>query len=212
MSAGKFWLASFLVAAALLLLTRWQIAERVFLFRRLCGAAIRRAGDRVEHPRRLYRLHQFRHRRVFRLRRLQLGRAPQADLGPDPGDDPGRRTGLGTPRLWHGLSDPAAEGGVFCHRDPGPGDRGADPDRQLGLRRRLARHLHHPAAAVADPWRLYPIPLFLDAVAELGVAGDRPHDRALAARARARRNPRRRAGGRGERRADPAAQADRHHA
>jgi uncharacterized protein len=33
------------------------------LLRRLCGAAIHRAGDRVEHPRRLYRLREFRHRR-----------------------------------------------------------------------------------------------------------------------------------------------------
>jgi branched-chain amino acid transport system permease protein len=51
------------------------VHQRVFLFRRLCRAAIHRAGDGVEHSRRLYRLYQFRHRRVLRDRRLQHGRA-----------------------------------------------------------------------------------------------------------------------------------------
>ena len=65
--------------------------QRLFLLRRLCRAAIHRAGDRLEHPRRLYRLREFRHRRVLRDRRLYLGGAAQA-LGPaDPGADRRRR-------------------------------------------------------------------------------------------------------------------------
>ena len=40
---------------------RWR--QRVFLLRRLRGAAVRRARHRVEHPRRLRRLRELRHRR-----------------------------------------------------------------------------------------------------------------------------------------------------
>ncbi len=56
--------------------------QRILLLRRLCRAAIHRAVDGVEHPRRLHRLHQFRHRRVLRDGRLQLGGAAQ-DAGAD---------------------------------------------------------------------------------------------------------------------------------
>ena len=48
--------------------------QRLRLLRRLCGAAIRRAVDRLEHSRRLLRLRELRHRRVLRARRLFDGR------------------------------------------------------------------------------------------------------------------------------------------
>ena len=46
---------------------RCSIEQRVFLLRRLHGAAVRGAGHRVEHPRRLRRLRELRHRAFFGL-------------------------------------------------------------------------------------------------------------------------------------------------
>ena len=103
-------------------------------------------------------------------------------------------------RFRHGLSDLAAEGRVFRDRHPGIGDRRADPDRQLGFCRRLARHLCHPAAALADLRQLHPVPLFADAGADLDL-GRRSRGRSSARRsasastrsATTSRRPRRRA-------------------
>ena len=53
---------------------RLRSATNTFL-RRLRRAAIRRAGDGLEHSRRLLRLREFRLRRVFRARRLFDGRS-----------------------------------------------------------------------------------------------------------------------------------------
>ena len=115
MRNSVFWAILVLVGVVFVVLSRTADRQRVFLFAGLRRAAVHRAVDRVEHPRRLYRLHQFRHRRVFRGRRLQLGRAAQiagaaaGDLPvEDPasaaaGDDRGRRRRL---RRWS-VSAPA---------------------------------------------------------------------------------------------------------
>ena len=49
--------------------------ERILLLRRLCGAAVHRAGDRLEHPRRLRGLRELRLGRLLRDRRLHRCRA-----------------------------------------------------------------------------------------------------------------------------------------
>ena len=73
--------------------------QRVLLLRRLSGSSVHRAGDGVEHPGWLYRLHQFRRRRLFRGRRLHRRRAAQADLSPRSAHDAGGRPRLGPDRL-----------------------------------------------------------------------------------------------------------------
>ena len=103
-------------------------------------------------------------------------------------------------------------GAFFAIATLGARGGGADPDHQLGLRRRLARRLYPAAGDRAAGRQLYRVSVPHHA----GPLRHRGHDRArhrdLAARLRLRHDPRRRAGGRGLGRADPAAQADRHHA
>ena len=145
-----------------------------------------------------------------------LSRSAPGHCGFDPAaadSDPDRvrRHRLGPDRARHWLSDAAAAGGVLRHRHSGARGRAADAHRQLGLRRRLARRLYHPAHRSADRRQLYSVPLpdHAHAVGHRNHHG--AHHRALAARLRLCHHPRRRARGGSLRRADPAAQADRHH-
>ncbi len=86
-------------------------------------------------------------------------------------------------------------------------------DRQLDLSRRRARRLSciRPDEMPNSDRALHPIPVPADAGARGDRAVGRARHRALAARLRLRHHPRRRARGRGVRRADLAAEADRDH-
>ena len=113
MGTGKFWGISFIVAVAFLLLTRGLIANEYYFFAAyqvLQYIVLATAWNILG---RLHRLHQFRHRRVFRRRGLQCRRAAQAHLAAAAGDDPGRRHYVRHCRLRHRLSDPAAERACF---------------------------------------------------------------------------------------------------
>ena len=88
MSTGRFWIVSFAAAAALLLLTRWQIQNEYFYFAGyvvlqyvVLATAWNILGGYTGYT-------NFGTGGIFRVRRLQLGRAAQADLGSGPGDDP----------------------------------------------------------------------------------------------------------------------------
>ena len=75
------------------------------------------------------------------VRRIPDAAVPVVD--PDPRRH--RRPGFRAGRLRHGVSHAQAARGVLCHRHAGHGRRAADAGHQLGLRRRIARRLHHPA-------------------------------------------------------------------
>ena len=140
---------------------RGAIGNDYYLLRRLHGAAIHRAGDRLEHPRRLLRLREFRLGGLLRARRLFDGRSiyklyhrcrsAAAVLDAD------RRRGVRHRRLRHGLSDAAAARRVLRHRDAGACRGAADAGGQLGLRRRLARRLYHAARDIRAVRQLHQI-------------------------------------------------------
>ena len=203
---------------------RAMARQRLSVFRRLHRSAIHRAGDRVEHPRRLLRLREFRLGGVFRrsapIRRWRMhklgaehrplfsgfarrhrARDPAAE---HPDADRDRRHRVRPGRARHRLSDAAAARRVLRHRHAGARGRAADADRQLGLRRRLARRLHHPPERGADPRQLHPISVPGHAGAVGGRDRDRAHHRAVAAGLRLRHHPRRRTRRGGLRRADAA--------
>ena len=187
--------------------------QRLFLLRRLSRAAIHRAGDRVEHPRRLYRLREFRHRR--RSSRSAPIRAVVLHKLWGPPIPVSILVGgivSGAARARHGLSHLAPEGRVLRHRDPGARHRAADPHHQLGLCRRLARRLHHPAGAGAAHRQLHPVSLPGHAGAVgISVAIARTIEHSTLGFGLAT-DPRRRAVGRSVGRADPAPEADLDHA
>ena len=64
-------------------------------------------------------------------------------------------------RPRHRLPDAAAEGGLFLHRHALPLGGAADAGGELGLRRRLARRLYHPAAGPSTPFASYGEYLFI---------------------------------------------------
>ena len=170
-----FYLGCILVGAAVLRL-RALARQRLSVLCRLHRAAIHRAGDRLEHPRRLLRLCEFRHRGVLCRRRLFVGGAAQArherrplfsgiarrhrqarSAAEHPDADHHRRHRVRPDRARHRLSDAAAARRVLRHRHACARGRAANADRQLGLRRRLARRLYHPAGRSADHRQLHPV-------------------------------------------------------
>ena len=180
--------------------------QLIRVLRRLRRAAIHCLGHRLEHPRRLYRLCELRHRGILRARRLHHGRPPQADLPALAADDADRRDRVRYHRPRHRLSDTASARSVLLDRHARVGGGGTDPHHQLGLRRRCTRRVYRAAGAgVAVRHRLYPIPL----PGHAGIGRDRPGHRAchraLASWLRLRHHPRRRGGRRGVRRTRPSA-------
>src|SRR5213080_4131804 len=163
--------------------------QRLRILRRLHGLAIRRTGDRLEYSRRIYRLRQFRLGRVLRAGRLCDGIPAQIVSIADPAIDRYRRDRIGHRRIRYGLFDAAAARRLFRDRHAGARHRAADSRGQLGLRRRLARRLHHPAERDCVHRTVHPISVSIDARARRHCAHDRARHRALAARLRLCHHP-----------------------
>ena len=132
-----------LVVGGIVYAAALALGNDYYLLRRLRRAAICRARDGLEHPRRLLRLREFRLGCVLRARRLFDGR-DSIELYPMPIPVSGRfrRRGLRRRRFRHGLSDAAAARSILRHCDAGARGGAGDSDCQLGLCRRLARRLY----------------------------------------------------------------------
>ena len=171
---ARFWIGAAAVVV-LAVVRRAEQGERVFLLRRLRGAAVRGAGDRLEHPRRLRRLRELRHRRLLRPRRLHGGGRDQCDRRAARGADPRRGGGERAARPRHRPADAAAARNLLFDRHGRDHFHRRDADHQLALRRRRDRHT--AAASGGDRAVRY---LHQDAVRRDGRArGDRGVDRAL---------------------------------
>ena len=184
--------------------------QRLFLLRLLSRAAIRRAVDRLEHPGRLYRLCEFRHRRVLRasapIRAVVLHKlvAPPIPVSILVGGVLSGVLGLGmgylTLRAPRACSSRIATLALAVVLQT--------LRHQLGLCRRLARRLHHPPGAGAAHRQLHPVSLsrHADPGRRSSVAIARTIEHSTLGYGLAT-DPRRRAVGRGVGRADAAPQA-----
>ena len=161
-------------------------------FAAYAGTAIHRARLRLEHPRRLCGIREFRHRRLLRSRRLYQRRHRQTRTRPHPAHDACGRRRLRSGRRTYGCDDAETPRRLLRHLHPRTRSRRAGCHHQLGLRRRLRRSLCRAAPLRTARRTLRRISVLPDAGARCPHRRPGPRHRAVPPRLRPRRHSRRR--------------------